>query len=37
MMFKGANSAQVTELVKAKVLQIQKSLPEGVTIEPLFG
>jgi cobalt-zinc-cadmium resistance protein CzcA len=34
MMFKGANSAQVTELVKAKVLQIQKSLPEGVTIEP---
>lgn len=34
MMFKGANSAQVTELVKDRVIQIQKSLPEGVVIEP---
>ncbi len=34
MMFKGANSAQVTELVKERVVQIQKSLPEGVIIEP---
>ncbi|NJB82838.1 CusA/CzcA family heavy metal efflux RND transporter [Wenyingzhuangia aestuarii] len=34
MMFKGANSAQVTELVKERVLQIQKSLPEGVVVEP---
>ena len=34
MMFKGANSAQVTELVKKRVVQIQKSLPEGVVIEP---
>lgn len=33
MMFKGANSAEVTELVKEKVLQIQKSLPEGVVVE----
>ena len=34
MMFKGANSAQVTDLVKERVIQIQKSLPEGVVIEP---
>lgn len=34
MMFKGANSAQVTEIVKERVVQIQKSLPEGVIIEP---
>lgn len=34
MMFKGANSSEVTELVKERVLQIQKSLPEGVVIEP---
>lgn len=34
MMFKGANSAKVTELVKEKVKQVQKSLPEGVRIEP---
>lgn len=34
MMFKGANSAQVTELIKERVNQIQKSLPEGVVIEP---
>ena len=34
MMLKGANSAAVTERVKARVSQIQKSLPEGVVIEP---
>jgi cobalt-zinc-cadmium resistance protein CzcA len=34
MMFKGANSAQVTEQIKERVLQIQKSLPEGLVIEP---
>ena len=34
MMFKGANSAQVTEQIKERVTQIQKSLPEGVVIEP---
>ena len=34
MMLKGANSAAVTELVKERVIQIQKSLPEGVIIEP---
>ncbi len=34
MMFKGANSHTTTELVKERVAQIQKSLPEGVTIEP---
>ncbi len=34
MMFKGANSATTTELIKKRVVQIQKSLPEGVVIEP---
>jgi len=34
MMLKGANSAAVTERVKERVIQIQKSLPEGVIIEP---
>ncbi len=34
MMLKGANSVAVTERVKERVLQIQKSLPEGVVIEP---
>ena len=34
MMFKGANSAQVTERIKERVVQVQKSLPEGVIIEP---
>ncbi len=36
MMFKGANSAKVTELVKERVLQVQKSLPEGVIVEPFL-
>ena len=30
MMLKGANSAAVTERVKERVVQIEKSLPEGV-------
>ena len=34
MMFKGANSATTTERIKERVIQIQKSLPEGVIIEP---
>ncbi len=34
MMLKGANSAAVTERVKERVIQIQKTLPEGVVIEP---
>ena len=34
MMLKGANSAAVTERVKKRVVQIEKSLPEGVVIEP---
>ena len=34
MMLKGANSAAVTERVKERITQIEKSLPEGVVIEP---
>ncbi len=34
MMLKGANSAAVTERVRERVIQIQKSLPEGIVIEP---
>ncbi|MGB3798941.1 MAG: CusA/CzcA family heavy metal efflux RND transporter [Lewinella sp.] len=34
MMLRGANSAAVTERVRERVEQVQKSLPEGVTIEP---
>ena len=34
MMLKGANSAAVTKRVHERVDQIQKSLPEGVIIEP---
>ena len=34
MMLKDANSASVTERVKNRVAQIQKSLPEGVVVEP---
>ncbi len=33
MMLKGANSAQVIERVKARVAQVQNSLPEGVEIK----
>lgn len=34
MMLKGANSAALTDRVKERVVQIQKSLPEGMVIEP---
>ena len=34
MMLKGANSANVTKKVKERIIQIEKSLPEGVIIEP---
>ena len=34
MLLKGSNASEVVELVKAKMNQIEKSLPEGVTIEP---
>ncbi|UKJ08757.1 CusA/CzcA family heavy metal efflux RND transporter [Solitalea lacus] len=34
MMLKGANSSKVIASVKARVEQIEKNLPEGVTIEP---
>ncbi len=36
MMLKGANSAQVVELVKAKMATIQKSLPEDIVVEPFL-
>lgn len=36
MMLKGANSNEVIEEVKARMELIQKSLPEGVIIEPLL-
>lgn len=36
MMLKGANSSRVVKDVKAKVEQIQKTLPEGVIIEPFL-
>jgi len=34
MMLKGANAAEVTNRVKERMIQIKKSLPEGVEIEP---
>ena len=34
IMLKGANSAEVTNRVKARMEQIKKSLPEGVVVEP---
>ncbi len=34
MMLKGENSAAVTDRIKKRVVEIQKSLPEGVLIEP---
>lgn len=34
LMLKGANTEQVIKNVKEKIVQIQKSLPEGVVIEP---
>lgn len=36
MMLKGANSNDVVERVKERMAEIQKSLPEGVIIEPLL-
>lgn len=36
MMLKGANSSQVIKNVKERIEQIQKSLPEGVVIEPFL-
>ncbi len=36
MMLKGANSNEVIDNVKERMKQIQKSLPEGVIIEPLL-
>ncbi len=36
LMLKGANSNDVIDAVKNRVKEIQKSLPEGVTIEPFF-
>lgn len=36
MMLKGANSSQVIKNVKERVAQIQKTLPEGVIIEPFL-
>ncbi len=36
MMLKGQNSAEVTERVKEKIITVQKSLPEGVVIEPFL-
>ncbi|AWI24785.1 CusA/CzcA family heavy metal efflux RND transporter [Flavobacterium pallidum] len=36
MMLKGQNSGEVVKLVKAKMEQIKKSLPKGVSIEPFM-
>ena len=36
MMLIGGNGRQVVEDVKARIEELQKSLPEGVTIEPLY-
>lgn len=36
MMLKGANSAEVVGLVKEKMEQIRKSLPDGVEVEPFL-
>lgn len=36
LMLKGANSAEVIENVKKRIAQIEKSLPEGVIIEPFL-
>lgn len=36
LMLKGANSEEVIQAVKARVSQIQKSLPAGVRIEPFL-
>ncbi len=37
MMLKGANAHEVIENVKTRIESVQKSLPEGVTIEPFLN
>jgi cobalt-zinc-cadmium resistance protein CzcA len=37
MMLKGANAHEVVENVKTRIESIQKSLPQGVTIEPFLN
>ena len=37
MMLKGANAHQVIEDVETRIATIQKSLPDGVTIEPFLN
>lgn len=36
MMLKGANSSEVIKSVKERIAQIQKTLPEGVVVEPFL-
>ncbi|WP_220761417.1 CusA/CzcA family heavy metal efflux RND transporter [Flavobacterium sp. UMI-01] len=36
LMLKGANASKVIENVKSRISQIEKNLPEGVTIEPFL-
>ncbi len=36
MMLKGANSAEVIERIKSRIIQIQQNLPEGITIDPFI-
>ncbi|MBU2527474.1 MAG: CusA/CzcA family heavy metal efflux RND transporter [Bacteroidetes bacterium] len=36
MMLKGGNSSQVIKDIKARIVEIQKTLPEGVVIEPFL-
>lgn len=36
MMLKGANSSEVIKNVKERIVQIQKTMPEGVVIEPFL-
>src|SRR5699024_1033248 len=36
MMLKGANSNEVIQTVKARMAKIEKTLPEGVQIEPYY-
>jgi len=36
MMVKGGNSSKVIENVKSKIAEIQKTLPEGIVIEPFL-
>ena len=36
MMLKGENSSKVIKLVKERIVEIQKTLPEGVVIEPFL-